>query len=412
MRSSRGNECCAVRIVSIVFSILMNKNLNNWKIKAQALADRMDNLSDSLRSRLRKITGFNYPLMIMPYLGYGTADKLLLSGRVLEDEGFTPSGDADNVWENLVNMYRRFETDEVPGALVRALFQGVEKEVVTDHEGYYSLEINPVRPLDSRRPWHEVELELLDPPSKDGQRIVSTAQVLVPSATATIGIISDVDDTVISTNVTNKLKMMVTVTLLNEHTRKPFEGVAAFYRALQKGKSGSEDNPIFYVSSSPWNLYTLMVEFLKVQEIPIGPLFLRDFGDHLLFSLQDRHSHKMSNIKKILDTFPYLPFVFIGDSGEQDPEIYREIIKEYPKRVRVVYIRSVNRHPSRISAIDKLVEEVRETACQLVLTSDSEFAAAHAAAEGLISTGELSCIRSEKKNDKSAPKEEAIAKLV
>lgn len=389
----------------------MDRKIHDWKARAQALVERWDNLSDSLRSRLRKITGFNYPLMIMPYLGYGTPDKLLLSGRVLEDEGFIPAGDRDNTWQNLVNIYRRFETDEVAGARIRALFQGVEKEVVTDHEGYYSMEINPIKPLDSRL-WHEVELELLDPPSKDGQRILSTAQVLVPSSTATIGIISDLDDTVISTNVPNKLKMILTVTLFNEHTRKPFEGVAAFYRALQKGKSGREENPIFYVSSSPWNLYTLLSEFLKVQEIPMGPLFLRDFGDHLLFSLQDQHSHKMSNIKKILDTFPHLPFVLIGDSGEQDPEIYRQIVKEYPKRVRVIYIRSVNRHPSRIEAIDKLVEEVRETACQLVLTEDSEFAAAHAAAEGLISTGELPCIRSEKKNDKGAWKEETLAKLV
>jgi phosphatidate phosphatase APP1 len=107
-----------------------------------------------------------------------------------------------------------------------------------------------------------------------------------------------------------------------------------------------------------------------------------------------------------------LPFVLIGDSGEQDPEIYRQIVEENPKRVRVIYIRSVNRHPSRIQAIDKLVEEVRETECQLVLTPDSEFAAAHAAAEGLISTDELACIRSEKKNDKSALKDETLAKLV
>jgi phosphatidate phosphatase APP1 len=395
----------------VLFLITMDKKIHDRRARAQALAARWDNLSDSLRSRLRKITGFNHPLMIMPYLGYGTPDKLLLSGRVLEDEGFTPAGDRISTWQNLVDMYRRFETDEVSGARIRALFQGVEKEVVTDHEGYYSLEINPIKPLESR-PWHEVELELLDPPFKDGQPIISTAQVLVPSSKATIGIISDVDDTVISTNVPNKLKMILTVTLFNEHTRKPFEGVAALYRALQKGKSGSEDNPIFYVSSSPWNLYTLLMEFLKVQEIPMGPLFLRDFGDHLLFSLEDQHSHKIKNIRKFFDTFPHLPFVLIGDSGEQDPEIYRQIVEEYPKRVRVIYIRSVNRHPSRIQAVDKLVEEVRETECQLVLTPDSEFAAAHAAAEGLISTDELACIRSEKKNDKSALKGETLAKLV
>jgi phosphatidate phosphatase APP1 len=377
--------------------------MKDWKSRIQALIDRADNLSDRLRSRVRKVTGFISPLMIVPHLGYGTPDKLLVNGRVLEDEGFTPARDADHTWQNLTNMYRRFETDEVPGARIRALFQGMERETITDQEGYFSLEINPVRPLDSQ-PWQEVELELLSPPSRDGQPVRATAQVLVPSVTAKFGTISDVDDTVISTNVTNKLKMILTVILLNEHTRRPFEGVAAFYRALQKGASGSDDNPIFYVSNSAWNLYTLLVEFFKVQEIPIGPLLMRDFGDHLLFP-KDHDNHKRTNIKGILETFPHLPFVLIGDSGEQDPEIYSEIVKEYSDRIRVIYIRSVNKNPSRIAAIDKLIEEVGQTRSQLVLTPDSEFAAAHAAAEGLISTGELSDIRSETKKDQSSPKQ-------
>jgi phosphatidate phosphatase APP1 len=346
--------------------------------------------------------------MIVPYLGYGTADKFLLSGRVLADEGFTPAADADRTWRNLINMYKRFETDEVPGARIRALFQGVEREAITDQEGYFSLEIHPIRPLDSL-PWQEVELELLNPPSRNGQPVRAIARVLVPSATAQFGTISDVDDTVISTNVTNKLKMILTVILLNEHTRKPFEGVAAFYRALQKGASGYDDNPIFYVSNSAWNLYTLLVEFLKVQKIPLGPLLLRDFGDHLFFS-KDHDDHKRSNIKRILEIFPRLPFVLIGDSGEQDPEIYSEIVKEYPNRIRVIYIRGVNKDSSRLAAIDKLIEEVRQTGTQLVLTPDSEYAAAHAAAEGLISTGELSGIRAAKKKDQSAPKQQAVTR--
>jgi phosphatidate phosphatase APP1 len=376
--------------------------MKDWKSRVQALIDRADTLSDSLKSRVRKVIGFNSPLIIVPYLGYGTADKLMVSGRVLEDDGFTPARDADRTWRNLINMYKRFKTDEVPGARIRALFQGVEREATADQEGYFSLEIHPTRPLDSQ-PWQEVELELLNPPSRDGQPVRAAAQVLVPSVTAKFGTISDVDDTVISTKVTNKLKMILTVILLNEHTRKPFEGVAAFYRALQRGASGDDDNPIFYVSNSPWNLYTLLLEFLKVQEIPIGPLLLRDLGDHLLYS-KDHHGHKRSNIKRILEAFPQLPFVLIGDSGEQDPEIYREIVKEYSGRIRVIYIRSVNKDPSRIRAIDRLIEEVRPTGSQLVLTPDSEFAAAHAAAEGLISTDELSKIRSETKKDQSAPK--------
>jgi phosphatidate phosphatase APP1 len=147
----------------------------------------------------------------------------------------------------------------------------------------------------------------------------------------------------------------------------------------------------------------VLLEFLNLQKIPLGPLLLRDFGDHLLFS-KDSASHKKNNIKMILDSFPHLPFVLIGDSGERDPEIYSEVVKEYPTRIRAIYIRSIDKQPTRLAAVDKLIEEVRHTGTQLVLTPDSEFAAAHAAGEGLISPALLAAVRSEKKKDQTAPR--------
>ena len=97
--------------------------------------------------------------------------------------------------------------------------------------------------------------------------------MLVPAPQAQFGVISDIDDTVVHSNVTSKLRMILTVALSNARTRKPFKGVAAFYRALHAGV-----NPVFYVSKSPWNLYAPLVEYLEVQGLPLGPLLLRDFG--------------------------------------------------------------------------------------------------------------------------------------
>lgn len=342
----------------------------------------------------RWIARFRGPLIILPYIGFGTADKLSLCGRVLEDEGFRPASDADRTWRNLVAMYKRFESDEMPGARVRARFKDVESEVVTDGEGYFSVELQPKAPL-GPGPWHEVALELIEPHGG----ATATGRVLVPPATARFGVVSDIDDTVVHSNVANKLSMVLALALSNARTRKPFEGVGAFYRALHAGASGNEGNPIFYVSQSPWNLHPPLVEFLEHQRIPTGPLLLRDYGRQLLFS---RGSHKERSINQILATYPHMKFVLIGDNGERDPEIYREVVRRWPGRVRAIYIRSVNRDPSRRAAIDRLVEEVRTTGCQLVLAPDSEFAAAHAAAEGLIAPAALARIRREKAADATA----------
>ncbi len=102
--------------------------------------------------------------------------------------------------------------------------------------------------------------------------------------------------------------------------------------------------------------------------------------------------------------------MLIGDSGERDPEIYRDVVKEYPTRIRAIYIRSITQHPSRLAAIDKLIEEVRNTGTQLVLAPDSEFAAVHAAAEGLISTAQLGTVRSEKNKDQTTPTQRALTR--
>jgi phosphatidate phosphatase APP1 len=382
--------------------------MSDWKAKIESVIEELDNFSDKVKTRLRRIKGFDESLIIVPFLGYGNADKFLLSGRVLADKGEVISSEMDGKRRNLVNLYKRFATDEVAGARVRAVFQDIEREVMTDGEGYFNLELNLSQPLQSDSPFQEIDLELLEPLKEDGRTIRAVGRVLVPPPDAAFGIISDLDDTIITTNVTNRLKMFLTVALLNEYTRMPFKGVSAFYRALQKGASGAENNPIFYVSSSPWNLYQFLTEFLKLHNIPLGTLFLKDFGNHTIFNSGAHSAHKINSIESILNTYPHLPFILIGDSGEKDPEIYREIVKKYPRRIRTIYIRSIDTKPGRLAAIDRLIAEIADTGCQLVLAPDTEFAAVHAAAERLIATGELSNIRDEKKEDENAPKAREI----
>ncbi len=141
---------------------------------------------------------------------------------------------------------------------------------------------------------------------------------------------------------------------------------------------------------------------MRIHKIPLGALFLKDFGNQTLFAAGDHESHKLNSIETILNTYPHLPFILIGDSGEQDPEIYRETVKRYPQRIRAVYIRSIDTKSERVAAIDKLIGEIAETGCQLVLAPDTVFAAAHAAAEKLISTDALAAVREEKRENETA----------
>lgn len=317
------------------------------------------------------------PLMILPYIGYGTPSRVRLCGRVLEDEGFRPARDAEAKWRNLVAFYKRLESDEVPGARLRARLGRRAADATSDREGYFSVALDG---LSLAPGWHDVEVELVR------HAVRAKGRVLVPSPRARFGVVSDIDDTVVWSNVGNKLKMVLALALSNARTRKPFPGVAAFYRALHAGV-----NPLFYVSKSPWNLYAPLVEFLAVQGLPAGPLALRDFG------LRMKKDHKARAIEEILATYPRMKFVLIGDSGEEDPEIYAGIVRRFPERIRAIYIRSVSQ--KRIRQVEDLIEEVAATGCQLVLAPDTVTAAAHAAGEGLIRAADLQAIRSDKRSD-------------
>src|SRR6185436_1954653 len=100
------------------------------------------------------------PVILMPYLGYGTPERLKLCGRVLEDEGFRPAKVSQPRWRNLVEFLKRLESDEIPGARVRATYGDRSVETISDSEGYFNVEFE----TSGLSPgWHEIQLELQHP---------------------------------------------------------------------------------------------------------------------------------------------------------------------------------------------------------------------------------------------------------
>jgi phosphatidate phosphatase APP1 len=345
---------------------------------------------------------------ITTYRGWGSAGELFVQGRVLRGPPVTAAGPADPWWRNAWHAYRRLNSREVPGARVRLRAGGAEHEAVSDQEGYFRAHLRPVEPLARARRWHEAEVELLAPRARNGPPPTARAHVLTPAADARFGVISDIDDTVVRTDATSMVRMARHVILGNARTRIPFHGVAAFYRSLHTGAPGGGPNPIFYVSSGPWNLYELIVEFMEHRDIPPGPVLLRDWGLTGERNHPTRHRpHKSEAIRHILGSYPDLPFILIGDSGQEDPEIYDEIVGAYPDRIRVVYIRDIRQDAPRRKEISRLRDQVCRAGSDLVLARDTVAAARHAAAAGLIDPATLGGIEDDTVTDERADRAEA-----
>lgn len=320
---------------------------------------------------------------LVVFHGYGTPRRLYLSGRVLRNAPDVALLGASAL-RNLAAAFNRLDSNELPNITVRISLRDESWETTSDEEGYFFFEIEPENPLAAGEVWHELAVTWQHP-DEDAVGAAVTAHVLTPPPSATFGVISDVDDTILRSYITSFFKMALELLLKNAYSRATFAGVPAFYRALQSGSGGSDNNPIFYVSLSPWNLYSLLKEFLEINDIPRGPLILRDYGLQTLTSLGGP-SPKRKLIQDLLDMYPELPFVLLGDSGQHDPETYAEIVRENPNRIKAVYIRDVSSgtDAGRAQEVAALATAIQACGVDMLLSPHTRDFAAHAAALGLI----------------------------
>lgn len=373
--------------------------MTSLRVRLASVASRIEARFDQLRVRFRVRRGWLDPIRVVAFRGYGTPEALNLRGRVVSRKAIGRPTQGDSAWRNLRGMLRRFTGEEIPGATVRVHFAGdpgPPVEAATDEEGFF-LVAHPLPTAGSG--WHEARVELATPLLRGQAAAPTVGDVLVPPPDAAFGVISDIDDTIVRTGATSLLTMARIVLLSNAHTRLPFQGIAAFYTALERGPDGQGRNPLFYVSSSPWNLYDVLVLFLAINKIPAGPLFLQDWGLGRRTLIKTGHrEHKLSVIGTLLAAYPDLPFVLIGDSGEKDAEIYQEVVQRHPGRIRAIYIRDTQLE-DRATAVRAIAEELRAGPTPLLLVSDTVAAAEHAATIGLIQSDALAAIRADKARD-------------
>ncbi|MEO8352383.1 MAG: phosphatase domain-containing protein [Chthoniobacteraceae bacterium] len=357
------------------------------------------------RRTLARQLGIKKPLAICAYRGFATGHRILVSGRVFANRPVTGATETDGTWRNLVSTWQRWNSVEVPGARVILTHGEAEVAVTCGGDGFYraSLPFEDVRATSLE--WLNVEARTT---GWRGEIVTAVHPVLVPGAAAEFGVISDLDDTVIHTGITNLFLAAKLTFLGNARTRKPLEGVAELYRAFRNGRAGGPVNPIFYISSSAWNLYDLLSDFLALNEIPAGPLILRDFTVELAIIFHRRdHRHKLERTLEVMAAFPHLPFVLVGDSGQQDAELYAEAATLRPSQIKAIYIRDIDPDSAtaRDENVDRMIAIARAAGVPMLLAPDSHAMARHAVSIGLIPAAEIEDVAASVERDRHRPTE-------
>lgn len=149
-------------------------------------------------------------------------------------------------------------------------------------------------------------------------------------------VVTDIDDTIKISSVTMKKELLAN-TFFRPWRAVP--GMATVYQQWAK-----EGAVFHYVSNSPWPLKTELESFLAHQGFPSGTIHLRPFSARAIVAKSlfnfDAH-HKGDVLRSLMNDFPQRKFIFIGDSGEQDPEIYGAIAAEFQNQVVQIFIRRV-----------------------------------------------------------------------
>jgi len=157
-----------------------------------------------------------------------------------------------------------------------------------------------------------------------------------------ITVVSDIDDTIKISQVRDR------AALLRRTFLEPFEpvpGMAQVYRAWAR----QSDAQFCYVSASPWQLFVPLSDFARSNGFPAGAFTLKNFhwqDESFLKLFESPQRYKPAVIEPLLKRFPRRQFVLVGDSGEQDPEIYASLARRYPAQIVRVLIRDVTDEPA------------------------------------------------------------------
>ena len=314
------------------------------------------------------------------YRGYANEEELIVMGHV-----FKPTKTEDYAFEkkkfrNASSIIRLYRIKTQPNADVYLKHNNNTIHTKTLDDGHFKFCL-PVDP-NCGHGWIDYEVSIIY-----NQKTITVKESFIRPQTGNLGIISDIDDTFLVSHTKNPLRKIYVLLFRNVNSRKVFEDVVAHYQALSSsGRANKkEQNAFFYVSSSEWNLYRFIIKFTDIHKLPKAVLLLKDIKTSLtnfFWSGRGNHNHKFEKIKHILEFYPNLKYVLLGDDSQEDPFLYEAICKIFPVNVIAVYIRKTGvKEKDHVSIVMKNLESLNVATCYF---THSREAIAHSKSIGLI----------------------------
>ncbi|MGL5819785.1 MAG: App1 family protein [Phycicoccus sp.] len=282
------------------------------------------------------LTRRGWATRIMPLTGYGSTAQLRVFGRVImtrgrpEDEPLEPTYTARlRAVELETRGWRAFVSSPAVDEPVTIRLGGRMVATRTDRGGYVD---HVVRGHGLAPGWHRI---YLDSPRAEPVDV----PVLVVGTTVTHGIVSDIDDTVLSTSLPRPLIAAWNTFVRSEGARRPVPGMATMYRELLATVPTA---PVVYLSTGAWNTAPWLTRFLRRSGYPAGPMLLTDWGPTNTGWFRSGQEHKRAQLHRLARDLPHIRWLLVGDDGQHDPRLYTEFAARRPDHVRGIAIRELS----------------------------------------------------------------------
>lgn len=272
---------------------------------------------------------------IVLYTSYIGPNGGVAEGRIIKRRKFKHALMTDSGWRNFRRALLTLMNRERKGIAYTLSMGEFTARGRTDNEGYFKCAL----PALANVGWQTISMHAA------GTEVTAPCLVLNDSQPL-IGIISDLDDTLLVSEVTKKIKLITNAIFKNALQRQAVEGAAACF---QQWAAQHPHTPIFYLSATPRQLYSVVHSFFTHHQFPQGMLITRRLSFDKQGDPLNVKAYKIAKIEQIFATLPHVKFRLVGDDGEHDPDIYHHIQTRFPQQVDSIWIRRTSNAPLQYS---------------------------------------------------------------
>ncbi|KQS31279.1 App1 family protein [Dyadobacter sp. Leaf189] len=319
------------------------------------------------------------------YRGYANKTELVVFGHVVRkypsgDRKYTRSG-----FRYARTIIELFSIKTIPFLKVVLKVGNLTAETTAEADGYFRFQVPFTESMPSG--WHTFEVSVDEEVNGKKYQATSTEEFFLPYKTS-YGLISDIDDTFLISHSRRSFRKLFVLLARNVQARKPFDDVVKHYQLLSfasRTHPQKESNIFFYVSSSEWNLYDMIVRFAELNGLPKAILKLKKIKsglDDFVMTGAGSHVHKLRKIHNIINFYPELQFILLGDDSQKDPEIYEEICRTFPTNIRAVYIRQTRKRSRPDTTV--LIKSIQDQGIDACYFAHSNKAIIHSLDQGIV----------------------------